>query len=60
MANEEDWLPGTDIQATRKELQDVKAWLAAVQQKKQGPPHRRACENTDGARANGCSEITQG
>ena len=37
MANEEDWLPGMDIQAARKELRDVKAWLAAVQQKKQAP-----------------------
>ena len=37
MANEEDWLPGADIQAACKELRDVKAWLAAVQQKKQAP-----------------------
>ena len=37
MADEEDWLPGADIQAARKELRDVKAWLAAVQQKKQAP-----------------------
>ena len=37
MADEEDWLPGADIQAACKELQDVKAWLAAVQQKKQAP-----------------------
>ena len=28
---------GTDIQATRKELRDIKAWLVAVQQKKQAP-----------------------
>ena len=43
MADEEDWLPGADIQAARKELQDVKAWLAAVQQKKQAPmlPHAK-------------------
>ena len=37
MADEEDWLPGAYIQAARKELRDVKAWLAAVQQKKQAP-----------------------
>ena len=53
MANEEDWLPGADIQAARKELWDVKAWLAAVQQKKQAPasPHTdtpMAQEPTDG------------
>ena len=37
MADGEDWLPGTDLQATRKELRDVKDWLAAIQQKKQAP-----------------------
>ena len=42
MADEEDWFPGADIQAARKELQDVKAWLAAVQQKKQAPASPRA------------------
>ena len=42
MADEEDWLPGVDIQAARKELQDIKAWLAAVQQKKQAPASPRA------------------
>ena len=42
MANEEDWLPGADIQAACKELRDVKAWLAAVQQKKQAPMSPRA------------------
>ena len=42
MADEEDWLPGADIQAARKELWDVKAWLAAVQQKKQAPASPRA------------------
>ena len=42
MADEEDWLPGADIQAARKELRDVKAWLAAVQQKKQAPALPRA------------------
>ena len=42
MANEEDWLPGADIQAARKELWDVKAWLAAIQQKKQAPTSPRA------------------
>ena len=41
MSDGEDWLPGTDLQATRKELRDVKDWLAAIQQKKQAPasPH---------------------
>ena len=42
MADEEDWLPGADIQAARKELRDVKAWLAAIQQKKQVPASPRA------------------
>ena len=43
MADEEDWLLGTDLQAARKELRDVKAWLAAVEQKKQAPasPHAK-------------------
>ena len=41
MANEEDWLSGADIQAACKELRDVKAWLAAVQQKKQAPASPR-------------------
>ena len=44
MANKEDWLPGPDIQAVRKELRDVKAWLAAIQQKKQAPT--LPCANT--------------
>ena len=30
-------MPGAELQATRKELRDVKDWLAAVQQKKQAP-----------------------
>ena len=34
MADGEDWLPGADLQATWKELQEVKDWLTAVQQKK--------------------------
>ena len=37
MADEEDWLPGTDLQAMCKELWEVKNWLMAVQQKKQAP-----------------------
>ena len=37
MADGEDWLPGVDLQAVRKELWDVKDWLEAVQQKKQAP-----------------------
>ena len=37
MADREDWLPGAELQAARKELRDVKDWLAAVQQKKQAP-----------------------
>ena len=56
MADEEDWLPGADIQAARKELRDVKAWLAAVQQKKQAPVSPRAKtptaqEPTDGPKS---------
>ena len=56
MADEEDWLPGADIQAARKELQDVKAWLVAVQQKKQAPASPRtktpmAQEPTDGPKS---------
>ena len=43
MADGEDWLLGADLQAARKELQDVKDWLAAIQQKKQAPslPHTK-------------------
>ena len=37
MSDREDWLPGVDLQATRKELRDVKDWLVAIQQKKQAP-----------------------
>ena len=37
MADGEDWLPGADLQAMRKELWDVKDWLVAIQQKKQAP-----------------------
>ena len=37
MADGEDWLPGADLQATRKELWEVKDWRTAVQQKKQAP-----------------------
>ena len=56
MADEEDWLPGADIQAARKELRDIKAWLAAVQQKKQAPASPRAKtptaqEPTDGPKS---------
>ena len=56
MADEEDWLPGADIQAARKELRDVKAWLAVVQQKKQAPALPRAKtpmaqEPTDGPKS---------
>ena len=52
MADEEDWLLGADIQAACKELWDIKAWLAAVQQKKQAPASPRtktptAQESTD-------------
>ena len=42
MADGEDWLPGADLQAVRKELRDIKAWLVAVQQKKQAPASLRA------------------
>ena len=42
MADREDWLPGVELQAARKELRDVKDWLAAVQQKKQAPTSPRA------------------
>ena len=41
MADEEDWLLGADLQATCKELQEVKNWLTAVQQKKQAPSSPR-------------------
>ena len=37
MADGEDWLPGADLQAVRKELWEVKDWLTAVQQKKSAP-----------------------
>ena len=42
MADEEDLLPGTDLQAMCKELREVKNWLMAVQQKKQAPSSPRA------------------
>ena len=42
MADGKDWLLGADLQAVRKELRDVKDWLAAVQQKKQAPSSSRA------------------
>ena len=42
MADREDWFPGADLQATHKELRDVKDWLAAIQQKKQAPSSPRA------------------
>ena len=42
MANEEDWLPGADLQAAQKELREAKNWLTAVQQKKQAPSSPRA------------------
>ena len=35
-------MPGAELQAARKELRDVKDWLAAVQQKKQAPASPRA------------------
>ena len=43
MSDGEDWLLRMDLQAVRKELWDVKDWLAAVQQKKQAPvsPHAK-------------------
>ena len=43
MADGEDWLPGADLQAARKELREVKDWLMAVQQKKSAPlsPHTK-------------------
>ena len=37
MADGEDWLPGVDLQAARKELREVKDWLMAIQQKKRAP-----------------------
>ena len=30
MADGEDWMPGAELQAARKELQEAKEWLAAV------------------------------
>ena len=35
-------MPGAELQATWKELRDVKDWLAAIQQKKQAPLSPRA------------------
>ena len=37
MADREDWMPGAELQATRKELWEVKEWLTAAQQKKSTP-----------------------
>ena len=33
MATGEDWMPGDDLQAVRKELQEAKEWLVVVQKK---------------------------
>ena len=33
MATGEDWMPGDNLQAVRKELREMKEWLAAVQKK---------------------------
>ena len=42
MADKEDWLPGVDLQAARKELREVKNWLTAVQQKQvPSSPHTK-------------------
>ena len=35
-------MPGVELQAARKELWDIKDWLAAIQQKKQAPASPRA------------------
>ena len=40
MATGEDWMPGDDLQAARKELQEAKEWLSVVQ-KKNVPPSPR-------------------
>ena len=37
MADGEDWMPGAELQAAHKELQEVKEWLVAAQ-KKSIPP----------------------
>ena len=33
MVNGEDWMPGANLQAARKELQEAKEWLVAAQKK---------------------------
>ena len=52
MADGEDWILGVELQATHKELREVKEWLTAAQQKKSAPlsPHTKtpmAQEPTD-------------
>ena len=37
MADGEDWMPGTELQAMCKELQEVREWLTAAQKKKSTP-----------------------
>ena len=42
MADGEDWMPGTELQAARKELWEVREWLTATQKKKSTPLSPRA------------------
>ena len=42
MADGEDWMPGMELQATHKELQEVREWLTAAQKKKSTPSSPRA------------------
>ena len=43
MADGEDWMPGTELQAICKELQEAREWLSATQKKKSTPlsPHMK-------------------
>ena len=38
MADGEDWMLGTELQAARKELREVREWLTATQKKKKSTP----------------------
>ena len=60
MADGEDWLPGVDLQAMRKELRDIKDWLAAIQQKKQAPALPRVKTPTAQEPTDRCPEVAQG
>ena len=55
MADGDDWLPGVELQAVRKELWEAKEWLVAVQERnkppmpREGTPMRHVPMNSPGS-----------